>query len=148
MISDHVKLTQKYVSPRCFVSRFSEGLITFQNLLNRSTVPSSQTSQVACEPASKPYVVLWQRGGKRKESLHVSGILFYIEKVDAKWWLAEMTLVMTSLPLARVFRALFHFVLIGGNLTAQSKGSHRELEAEFKFQRRSCKLSFLFPPSR
>ena len=32
-------------------SRFSEGLITFQNLLNRSTVPSSQTSQVACEQA-------------------------------------------------------------------------------------------------
>ena len=23
-----------------------------------------------------------------------------------------------------------------------------KLEAEFKFQRRSCKLSFLFPPSR
>ena len=32
-----------------------------------------------------------------------------------------MTLVMTSLPLARVFR----FALIGGNLTAQSTGSHR-----------------------
>ena len=51
MIGDHVKLTKKCASPRCFVSRFSEGPITFQNLLNRSTVPSSQTSQVAREQA-------------------------------------------------------------------------------------------------
>ena len=41
-----------------------------------------------------------------------------------------MTLVMTSLLLARVFnfvyiRARFRFALIGGNLTAQSMGSHR-----------------------
>ena len=43
-------------------------------------------------------------------------------------------------------RARFRFALIGGNLTAQSTGSHREFEAEFKFQRRSYKLSFLFPP--
>ena len=37
--------------------------------------------------------------------------------------------------------ARFRFAPIGGNLTAQSTGSHRELEVEFKFQRRSCKLS-------
>ena len=43
-------------------------------------------------------------------------------------------------------RARFRFALIGRNLKAQSTGSHRELEVEFKFQRRSCKLSFLFPP--
>ena len=35
-----------------------------------------------------------------------------------------MTLVMTSLPLARVFQRLFTFALIGGNLTARSTGSH------------------------
>ena len=40
----------------------------------------------------------------------------------------------------------FHFVLIGGNLTAQLMGSHREFEEEFKFQRRSFKLSFIFLP--
>ena len=51
MIGDHVKLTQKCVSPRFFFSRFSEGLITFQNLLNRSTVASLETSQVAYEQA-------------------------------------------------------------------------------------------------
>ena len=54
---------------------------------------------------------------------------------------------MTSLPLARVFRALFRFVLIGGNLTAQSKESHRELKAEF--QRRSASSpSFSRPAAR
>ena len=34
-------------------------------------------------------------------------------------------------------------LLIGGNLTTQSTRSHRELEVEFKFQRRSRTLSFL-----
>ena len=38
-----------------------------------------------------------------------------------------MTLAMMSSPLARVYiRARFPFSLIGGNLTAQSTGSHRE----------------------
>ena len=41
-----------------------------------------------------------------------------IEKVDAKCLLVEMTLVMTSLPLTRVFQCLFTFALIGENLTA------------------------------
>ena len=36
-----------------------------------------------------------------------------------------MTLLMISLPLARVFQCLFTFALIGGNLTTQSTGSHR-----------------------
>ena len=40
----------------------------------------------------------------------------------------------------------FRFVLIGRNLTAQLMGSHREFEEEFKFQRRSFKLSFIFLP--
>ena len=42
----------------------------------------------------------------------------------------------------------FSFALIGWNLTPQSTGATSELEVEFKFQRRSCKLSFLFPPRR
>ena len=47
-------------------------------------------------------------------------------------------------------RACFRFALIGGNLTAQStaRKATGELEAELKFQRRSCELSFLFPPRR
>ena len=83
----------------------------------------------ACEQA------LWHAlvggGGKRKESLqlHLRNLNICIEKVNAKCWLAEMALVMTSLLLAHVFQSLFtfelfHFVLIGGNLTAESTGSH------------------------
>ena len=45
-------------------------------------------------------------------------------------------------------RARFRYVLIGGNLTAQSTTRHGELKLEFKVQRRCCKLSFLFPPGR
>ena len=43
--------------------------------------------------------------------------------------------------------ACFHFVLIGRNLTAQLTGATRELEVEFKFQRRSCEHSFFFLPA-
>ena len=58
---------------------------------------------------------------------------------------------MTPLPLARfsIFvRARFHFAVIGGILQLRRRGATRELEAEFKFQRRSCKFSLLFPPHR
>ena len=51
---------------------------------------------------------------------------------------------MTSLPLERVFMCFSMFVLfalIGENLTDQWTG---ELDAEFKFHRRTCQVSFLF----
>ena len=55
-----------------------------------------------------------------------------IEKVYLKCWLEEMTLVMMSLPLARVFQCsftslliVFCFLLIHRNLRAQSTRSHR-----------------------
>ena len=56
-------------------------------------------------PASKLFGVLWQQGGKRKKSLQLClwNLNIWIEKVDAKCWLAEMTQVMTSLPIACVF---------------------------------------------
>ena len=63
-----------------------------------------------------------------------------------------MTLVMTSLPLARVFQCLFTFALVSASRwlaeiwQLSRRGATGELEVEFKFQRRSCKLSFLFPP--
>ena len=38
-----------------------------------------------------------------------------LENVDAKCWLAEMTLEMTSLPLARVFQCLFSFALVSAS---------------------------------
>ena len=59
---------------------------------------------------------------------------------------------MTSLPLARVFQCLFTFAFVSasrwlGEIWRLSRrGATGELEVEFKFQRRSCKLSFLFSP--
>ena len=54
------------------------------------------------------------RAGKgRRACTYVSGICF--EKVDAKPWLAEMTLAMKSLPLAHVFQCLFTFALISAS---------------------------------
>ena len=64
-----------------------------------------------------------------------------IEKVDAKCWLAEMTLVMTSLPLAPVFQCLFTFVLVSASRwlaeiwQLSRRGTTGKLEVEFKFQR-------------
>ena len=77
-----------------------------------------------------------------------------IEKVDAKCWLAEITLVMTSLPFARVFQCLFTFALVSSSRwlaeiwQLSRRGATGKLEVELKFQRRSCKLSFIFPPRR
>ena len=68
-------------------------------------------------PEGKLSGALWRRGVKRKESLQLrlwnSNIC--IEKVDAKCQLAEMTLVMTSLPLARAFQCLFTVVLVSAS---------------------------------
>jgi len=79
--------------------------------------------------ASSPVPSGGGAGKGRRACYYVSGNLtIYIEKVDVKCRLAEMTLVMTSLRLVRVFcvfvyiRAHFRFVLIGANLTAQSTG--------------------------
>ena len=102
---------------------------------------------IACKQALLGTLVA---GQKRKESsqLHFWNLNICIEKVDVKYRLAEMTLVITSLPLIGTcfsmfvyICARFRFVLIGGNLTAQWQGATGELEVEFK-------LSFLFPPCR
>ena len=75
-------------------------------------------------------------------------------EIDAKCWLAEMTLVMTSLPFARVFQCLFTFALVSSSRwlaeiwRLSRRGTPGELALESKFQRRSSKLSsrFNFPP--
>ena len=101
---------------------------------------------------------LWTSSlGKKKESslqLHLWNLNICIEKVDAKCWLVEMTLAMMSLPLAHVFQCLFTFTLVSTPLSLAEiwqlswQGASGELEVEFKFQRHSCKLSFLPPPCR
>ena len=65
-----------------------------------------------------------------------------------------MTLVMTPLPLAHAFACFSMFVYIRAHSASHRleeiwqlsrQGATGKLEAEFKFQRFSCKLSFLFP---
>ena len=85
-------------------------------------------------------MALWRRGGKRTESLKLRllNLTIWIEKVDERCWLVEMTLVMTSLPLGTCFsmfvytRARFRFVLIGGNLTAQLTKRDRGIEVRIQ----------------
>ena len=64
-------------------------------------------------------------------------------------------IVMTSLPLAHVFRCLFTFVLVSASRwlaeiwQLSQWGATGELDVEFKFQRHSCKLlSFSCPAAR
>ena len=93
--------------------------------------------------------------GKEKRACNfVSGIWISASKrIDSKWWLADMILVMTSLPLARVSQCLFTFALVFASCwlaeiwLLSRRGATGVLEMVFKFQRRSCKLSFLFPPT-
>ena len=91
--------------------------------------PSSYA--LACEQALRGALA----AGREKEGeLATTSLKIEYVKVDGKCWLAEMTLVMTSLPLAHAFtcfsmvvyvRARLRFALISGNLAAQSTGSHR-----------------------
>ena len=80
-------------------------------------------------PVSKLSGAPWRWGVKRKENLLLRLWNLNVEKVNVECcWLVEMTLVMVSLPVSNyVFFDIcthFHFTLIGGNLTAQSTGSH------------------------
>ena len=91
------------------------------------------------------------KGRRACNYLLVSGIWLSASKKlmrNADW----MTFVMTSLPLASGFKCLFTFALV---LTSHwleeiwqlsRRGATGELEVEFKFQRHSCKFSFLFLP--
>ena len=106
---------------------------------------------LACEQVLWGTLAGGRAGGKRKESLqlHLWNLNVCIEKVLAKCWFVEMTLVMTSLPLLCVFQCLLTFLPIFAlrwlvEIWQLSwLGAARKLEVKFKFQRRSCKLSFL-----
>ena len=94
------------------------------------------------------------KGRRPCNSVHLWNLNICIEKVDAKCWLAKMTLVMTSLHLARVFQRLFTFAPVSASRWLVEiwqlswRAATGELEVEFKFPRHSCKLSFLFAPLR
>ena len=91
------------------------------------------------------------KGRRAYNYLLVSGIWLSASKKlmrNADW----MTFVMTSLPLASGFKCLFTFTLVftlrwlAEIWQLSRQGATGELEVEFKFQRCSCKLSFLFLP--
>ena len=97
-------------------------------------------------------------GQEKEGELAITSLEFeYLHrKIDAKCWLAEMTLVMMSLPLARAFScfsmfvyicALSHFALIGGIWQTSPTGSHRGIGERVE-RVSSYKLFFLFPPRR
>ena len=89
--------------------------------------------------ASSLWLWLWPRGGKRKGSLQLQlwNLNICIKKVNAKCWLAEMTLVMTSLPLAHVFQCFFTFTLVSASCwlaeiwQLRRGGATGELEVEW-----------------
>ena len=104
---------------------------------------------VACKQA------LWGSlavGQEKEGELRLWNLNICMEKVNAKCWLAEMTLVRTSLPLALVFQCLFTFMLVSTSRWLEEiwqlsrREATGEMEVEFKFQSNSCELSFLCPP--
>ena len=87
-------------------------------------------------------------GGARKGSRAcncVCGLWIYF---DAKCWFAEMTLLMTSFGTCLSMFVTFALVSASRWLAEiwqfSRPGPRGDLEVEFKFQRRICKLSFLF----
>ena len=146
MIGDHVKLTQKCVSPRFFFSRFSEGLITFQNLLNRSTVASLQTSQVAYEQALR---VALAAGREKKGELARLWNLILHRKSRCEMLIGGDDISNDVIALGTCFSRSFPLCADWRKSDSSVEGEpQRILKAEFKSQKRSCKLSFLFPPRR
>ena len=94
-------------------------------------------SSLAREQAlGRPLAVGWEKEGElATTSLEFDNLH---QKVDAKSWLSEMTLVMMSLPLACVFQCLFTVVLISASRwlaeiwQLSRRGDTGELEVELK----------------
>ena len=94
-------------------------------------------------------------GREKKGELATTSLEFeYLHRKSRCEIRCEMLIGRDNNDLSRVFQCLFTFVLVPALrwLTEISqlslRGTKGELKAEFKFQRRSCKLSFLFPPQR
>ena len=93
---------------------------------------------LACEQALCGTLAAgWEKeGGCATTSLEFE---YLHKKVDEKCWLTEMTLVMMSLPLARVFQCLFTFALVSTSRwlaeiwQLSQRETTEELEVEFEF---------------
>ena len=119
-------------------------------VLQGSTVYLSCTSQRAGSPGRS----LGGAGKERRACNYVSGIWISASKKSMRDSMRDADWGRPNNDLSRVFQCLFTFVLVPALrwLTEIWQLSLRrakgELKAEFKFQRRSCKLNFLFPPQR
>ena len=104
--------------------------------------------------ASSLWLWLWRQAGKRKGNLQLRlwNLNICIKKSQYEMLICGDDITNDVITLGTCFsmfvyvHAHFRSTLIGRNLTAQSRGSHRGIGGGMKFQRCSCKLSFLFPP--
>ena len=107
-----------------------------------------------CDPASEEALLDNLAAGWEKEGeLATTSLEFeYLhQKSRCEIVIGGDDIILTSLPLARVFQCLFTFVLVSASRwlveiwQLSQRGVTGELGMEFKFQRRSCKFSFFFP---
>ena len=70
---------------------------------------------LACEQALPGALAAGREKERRALQLRLWNLNICSEKVDAKCGLAEMTLVLTSLPLAHAFQCLFTFALVSAS---------------------------------
>ena len=99
----------------------------------------------------------WRGDEKKKESLQLSlwNLNNYLHRKSRCEMLIggddisyDFITLGTCFSMFVYIRACFRFALMAEIWQLSQQGATVELEAEFKFQRHSCKLSFLFPPHR
>ena len=102
-------------------------------------VRSSANIYLACEQALQGALAAEQEYRKESSQLRLWNLNICIEKVDVNCWLAEMTLLMTSLPLACFFQCLFTFAVVSTLhwlaeiwKLGQWPGSHRGIGGEIQ----------------
>ena len=95
----------------------------------------------------------WAKKGKRACN-YVSGIWISASKKSMRKLIGGDDISNEVITSVRVFQFLFTFAFVSASRwlveiwQLSRRGDTGKLEVEFKFQRRSCELSFLFPPSR
>ena len=112
-------------------SQITDHFLSLQRPSNLSDWSSKTSLQV-----SSPFRSGGGAGKLKRESLQLPlwNLDIRIEKADAKCWLDgdeirnDVIILGTCFSMFVFIRARFRFALIGGNLTAQSTGSHRGIE--------------------
>ena len=93
-------------------------------------------------------------GKERKACNYVSGIWISTSKSRCEMLIGGDDISNDVITLGTCFSKFVPFALVSASRwlaeiwQLSQQGATDESEVEFKFQRRSCKLSFLFPPRR